>query len=233
MNYNQAISLLEENRNEKNIELWNQHGSTKGKLKSYGIGLTVLRKLAKQIGKDRSLALELWDTNNYDAKIIALLIDDPKQITRDQVEMQVEGVRQGHLAHVFSSCGAPLAKTPFVVPLLVEWINTKDSLRQSCGYGLLYEVSKSKRKDAPSNEFFLARIQEIDQSFNQVPQSVKLAMGGALMGIGKRNAILNTSALKVARKISPIEIESDRSDCDPFDVVKHLTSDYIRNKLGV
>jgi len=58
-------------------------------------------------------------------------------------------------------------------------------------------------------------------------------MGGALMGIGKRSAKLNAAALKVARQIGPIEFETESGDCEPFDVVKHLTSDYIRNKLGV
>ena len=58
-------------------------------------------------------------------------------------------------------------------------------------------------------------------------------MGGALLGIGKRNAALNAAALKVARQLGPIEFVTDSGHCEPFDVVKHLTSDYIRKKLGV
>lgn len=233
MNKTQVIDLLKINQNKKGIEKWNQHYPEIEQLKSYGIGLTVLRKLAKQIGRDRNLALELWNTDIYDAKIIALLIDDPKQMTREQVEIQVENLKYGHLAHVFSSCGASLAKTDFVVSLLVEWIKDKDKMRQSCGYGLLYEVSKSKRKNAPVNDFFLKRIQEIDTSFHKSHKAVQLAMGGALIGIGKRNAVLNASALKVAKSIGPIQFESIGSDCEPLDVTKHLTSDYIKSKLDI
>jgi len=233
LKHSEVIKLLKTNQNEKNIERWNQRGYKPGRLKSYGIGLTVLRKLAKQIGRDRDLASKLWNSNIYDAKIISLLIDDPKQITREQAEIQVESLNQGHLAHVFSSCGASLAKTNFVVPLLVEWIKGNDTMRQSCGYGLLYEISKSKRKDAPVDEFFLKRIQEISTSFHKSHKTVQLAMGGALIGIGKRNAILNMRALKVAKSIGPIHFESNASDCEPLDVSKHLTSDYIKNKLGV
>ncbi|OUR94252.1 hypothetical protein A9Q87_00985 [Flavobacteriales bacterium 34_180_T64] len=233
MNNIQVIALLKANQNKKNIERWNKRNSVSDKLKSFGIGLTVLRKLAKQIGRNRKLALELWETDIYDAKIIALLIDDPKQITQEQAEMQVENLRHGHLAHVFSSCGASLAKTHFVVPLLVEWINGKDTMRQSCGYGLLYEVSKSKRKDAPVDDFFLKRIQEISTCFHKAHKAVQLAMGGALIGIGKRNAVLNASALKVAKSIGPIQFKSNGSDCEPLNVTKHLTSDYIKNKLRV
>lgn len=233
MDHKQVIALLKSNQNKDNIEKLNQREFDKAKLKSLGIGLTILRKLAKQIGRDHNLALTLWKSDFYEARIISLLIDDPKQITKEQVELQVDDLRQGHLAHVFSSCGAPLAKTPFVVELMVDWMNSKDAMRRSCGYGLLYEVSKSKKKSAPADNFFLERIEYISTSFSGENNFVKGSMGGALMGMGKRNAKLNRAALKVAKTIGPIQIGSKKSNCEPFDVVKHLTSDYIREKLGV
>jgi hypothetical protein len=51
--------------------------------------------MAKQVGRDHDLALALWNEPNHDAKIIASLIDDPKQLTRDQVEKQVVFVNSG------------------------------------------------------------------------------------------------------------------------------------------
>lgn len=232
MNLTQVISLLKTNRNELGIQKWKQRSSSIG-IKSYGIGLTILRKLAKQIGRDHALALQLWESNVYDAQIIALLIDDPKQITREQAEMQVEHLNQGHLAHVFSSCGAPLANTPFVVELVSEWIYSKDMIRRSCGYGLLYEISKSKKKSAPNDSFFLKRIEYISMSFISEHNTVQGSMGGALIGMGKRNARLNAAALKVAKTIGPIQFKSSGSNCEPLNVVKHLTSDYIRNKFSL
>ena len=59
-----------------------------------------------------------------------------------------------------------------------------------------------------------------------------MSMAGALMGIGKRSKKLNAAALKVAREIGPIDFDPD-GRCDPMDVSKHLTSDYIRKKLGI
>ena len=38
-------------------------------------------------------------------------------LTREQAERQVEQLHGGMLVHVFSSCDATLAKTPFVVEL--------------------------------------------------------------------------------------------------------------------
>lgn len=58
------------------------------------------------------------------------------------------------------------------------------------------------------------------------------AMGSALMGIGKRNKILNQRAIEVATAVGPIDFNEDGSKCEPFDVLKHLTSDYINKKFA-
>lgn len=233
MTTSEIMALLKENQNERGLENWNRLYPDPESLKSFGINLTTLRKLAKKIGRDHDLAQELWKSDYYDARIIALLIDDPKQISRTQAEIQVEQLNQGYLAHVFSSCDASLAKTPFVVELASDWIKNKDPIRRRCGYGLMYEISKTKKKSAPDDEFFLTWIKHINDSFFTENHEVKVSMGGALMGIGKRNAKLNKAALDVARNIGPIEIKSGKTKCEPFDVTKHLTSDSLKKKLGV
>jgi len=228
-----VIALLRANQDDRGIQHWKKLGTGAGGLKSFGIGLTRLRKLAKQVGRDHQLAAELWKSDVYDARVIALLIDDPKAITPDQAEAQVEQLGSlGQLAHVFASCDATLAKTPFVGEIADKWMGSKDPMRRRCGFGLLYEISKSKKKSAPDDAYFLARIEHIGSSFDGEPRTVQGAMGGALMGIGKRTAKLNAAALKVARAIGPIRF-SDDDKCEPFDVVKHLTSDSIKKKLGV
>ncbi len=233
MNDIEVIALLKKNQNSKGIKKWSKKKQRIDRLKSYGIGLTVLRKLAKKIGKNHVLSLKLWESKFYDAKIIAILIDDPKQMTRRQIELQVESLEQGHLSHVFSSCGAPLAKTSFVAEIAHDWMHHKDTIRRRCGYGLLYEISKFKNKNTPNEDFFLERITYISTHFEAENKLVKGAMGGALLGIGKRSIKLNKAALKLAKAIGPIQIGADNSNCEPFDVVKHLTSDYIKKKLGL
>ena len=202
--------------------------NTEGKLKTFDIGLTTLRKLAKQIGRDHSLALELWNSDVYEARVIGLLIDDPKQITRQQAEAQVEELEQGALGHVFSSCDASLAKTPFVVELAEEWIKSKHRRRRKCGYGLLYEISKMKGKKAPDDAFFLKHIKNIEEAYKK-NGSVEGAF--SLLGIGKRNVKLNAAALKVAKLIGPIE--SEDKNCDPFDLADHLSKDHLKRRLGI
>lgn len=232
MNVTEILALLDAERDERGIKNWEKLGPRTAGLRSYGLGLTRLRKLAKQIGRNRDLAQALWKTDVYDAKVIALLIDDPAQMTRAQVERQVEELEGGMLAHVFASCDATLAKTAFMVELAEEWVQSHDPVRRGCGYGLLYEASKLSGKKAPSEAFFLTQVTRIANTINGELENVRLAMGTALMGIGKRSAALNKAALQVAQETGPIVFTTANGKCEPFDVAKHLTTARLKQQLS-
>lgn len=232
MKKSEVLEYLKANQDARGIAHWNAHKEESGGLECFGIGLTKLRKFAKTVGRDAELARQLWQTDVYEMKIIALLIDDPKTITIEQAEKQVEQLQGGYLAHVFSSCDATLAKASFVVELAEKWIKSKDPVRRGCGYGLLYEISKSKKKSAPDEDYFLAHIAHIEKTYQKQSIGVLMSMATALMGIGKRSKKLNAAALKVARKIGLIDFDPD-GRCEPMDVGKHLTSTYVQEKLGL
>ncbi len=192
-----------------------------------------MRKLAKQVGRDHKLAQQLWKSDIYDAKVIGMLIDDPKQLSREQVEDQVDGLQGGMLAHVFASCGATLAKTPFAFDLACDWMESRHDVRRRCAYALFYELSK-KSIEGMDDAFCLGRIDHIQNAIREEEMWVREAMAGALMGIGKRNKKLNKAAIRAAKAIGPIDIDyGDDNSCEPVDILKHLTSDYLKKKLGV
>ena len=91
MTKTEVLDLLKKNRDARGETNWKAMGDRTGGLTSFGIGLTKLRAIAKQVGRDHDLALKLWNERNHDARIIGLLIDDPTQLTRDQIETQVDG----------------------------------------------------------------------------------------------------------------------------------------------
>ena len=232
MTRTEIIELLRESRDPRGEANWKKLGEDTGGLTSYGIGLTKLRAIAKKVGRDHDLALKLWKDRNHDAKVVGLLIDDPKKLTREQIEEQADGAGTGMLGHVLSSCDAVLAKSPIAFEIARDWIASKDDVRRRCGYGLVYELSKNNRDRRLTDEFFLDCIARIEKTIVKEENWVRVAMGGALIGIGKRNKKLNAAAIKVARAIGPIHFSDGDKKCEPMDVLKHLTSDYLRNKLG-
>lgn len=230
MKKTEVIALLKQNSNERGIAHWKKKPRT---LKSFGIGLTQLRKLAKQVGRDHKLALQLWKSNIYDAKIMGLLIDDPKQLSREQAEEQVEELNEGMLSHVFASCDATLAKAPFAFELACDWMDCNDPVRRRCAYGLVYELSK-KNVEGMDDAWCLDRIDHIRNAIHGEEMWVRESMNGALIGIGKRNRKLNKAAIRAAKAIGSVDVDyGDDNNCEPVDVMKHLTSDYLKKKLSV
>ena len=228
-----VMAMLRERKDPRGIANWKKRMASRPHLKSYGLGLTKLRKLAREIGRDHTLAQKLWKSDVYDARVLGLLIDEPKKMTREQAEIQVDELEGGLFAHVFATCDATLAKTKFAFPLSCEWMDSDDPMRRRCGYTLLYELSKKNPKGM-DEAFLLDRIADISEAIDSETPDVRVAMAGALLGVGKRSKKLNKAAVRIAKKVGPIDIETgNETKCEPFDLLKHLTSDYVKNKLGL
>src|SRR5688572_4404823 len=54
--------------------------------RALGVRIPDLRRLAKHVGTDHSLALGLWKTGIHEARILASMIDDPAAVTERQME---------------------------------------------------------------------------------------------------------------------------------------------------
>lgn len=229
MTQKEVFNLLEENKNERGIANWKQIQETeRSKMDSYGIGLTQLKKIAKQIGRNHDLSLELWDTNVYDAKIMATLIDEPKKVTREQVEKQVADINYWMMSH--SYCGSLLCKTKFAKELSDEWRTDKDATKRRCAYLLLYHNKGNKNS---TDDYLEDILRTIEKDLPTEENFVKDAMNNALWAIGQLNAKLHKQALAIAQKIGKVEVDYGANSCEAVDVVKHLSSDRIKKKLGV
>ncbi|NIM44455.1 MAG: DNA alkylation repair protein, partial [Nitrososphaeria archaeon] len=57
-----------------------------------GVSVPNMRRIAKEIGKDHELALELWKTEIPEARIVAAMIDEPEKLTEKQMEEWVKDI---------------------------------------------------------------------------------------------------------------------------------------------
>src|SRR4030042_7044498 len=54
--------------------------------KRLGVSVPDMRKLAKELGRDHELALDLWRTGIAEARIMAGMVGDPTRLTQEQME---------------------------------------------------------------------------------------------------------------------------------------------------
>lgn len=224
MTYKEVIELLATNKNQRGIDNWDRTGF-KG-LKSWGIGLTQIRKLAKKVERNHNLAFELWKSDYFDARQMACLIEEYKKVTEAQIDLQVKSINFWLLSHTY--IGDLVAKTQYAQKKADQWIAEQDNLLLRCGFLLLYWLAKDNKKLPDS--YFEAYFYQI-KNLQQEENFVKDAMNNALLSIGKRNKSLHGQALDIASANGTVNVDYGDNSCQAVDVVKHLTSDYVTNKF--
>lgn len=223
-----VISLLKANANERGIAAWKRMDPSHGAWTSYGIGLTVLKKLAKQIGRDHNLALQLWEEKNCECKVMSTLIEDHSEVTEEQVERQVSEVGYWLMAH--SYCQSLMSGVPFRRAKCEEWIKSRDHVRRRCGYLVLAGLAGSD-KSLPES-YFEPYLVTIEKDLQSEENFVRDAMNNALYAIGCRSRALHKRALAIAKKIGRVEVDYGDNSCQAVDVVKHLSSDRVKAKVA-
>ena len=169
--------------------------------KSFGIRTPVLKQFAKEVRKqaeDRHvLARDLWETGNFEARAVAFWIDDPKQVTKKQMDAWAKDF--DNWATVDGTCCYLFCKTPFAYEKAIEWCGKNPEYIKRAGFSLMayLAVHDKRAEDAKLAEFLPIIEQHSDDDRN----FVKKAVNWALRQIGKRSLGLNALAVEAAERI--------------------------------
>src|SRR5690606_1671798 len=112
--------------------------------KAFGIKIPVLRNLAKVIGKEHQLALELWETGFHEARLLAVFISDPKQITEAQMESWVKDFNSWDLCD--QACMNLFDRTPIAYAKALEWAGREAEFEKRAGFALMASLAMHDKK---------------------------------------------------------------------------------------
>ncbi|HEY4979539.1 MAG TPA: DNA alkylation repair protein [Candidatus Acidoferrum sp.] len=163
----------------------------------YGVAKPALDELAKEIGKNHQLALELWDSGVHDARILAGMVDDAKQVTASQMERWVRDfdnwdICDGTCCHLFVFTKAAWTKA-------YAWSKRKNEFQKRAGFALAAYLAY--RDKAASDGEFREFLKVIEREARDERNFVRKAVNWALRNIGKRNLRLNREAIRLAEKL--------------------------------
>lgn len=192
---------------------------------NYGVNVTTLRKLAKEIGENHELARELWASGIRDARILAATIDDPKQVTEKQLESMVLDLDSWDVCD--HCCSDIFLKSEFAYKKAIEWSSRKEEFVKRTGFSLMARLAVQDKK--AEDEKFEKFLPLIKRESNDERNYVKKAVNWALRQIGKRNVHLNKKAIKTAKEIQKMDSKSARWIAS--DALRELTSDKIQKRL--
>lgn len=171
---------------------------------SLGIYHKDLREIAKQIGKDSQLAVQLFDSGIYEARILCSKVFNPKEITEELMEKWVSTFENWEVCDSF--CMGLFAKSNLALTKILEWSERKPEFEKRAAFAIMaaYCMADKKSDNALFSQFFpLIKKAATDERLY-----VKKAVNWALRNIGKRNIDLKKEAIKVCKELINTESKS-------------------------
>jgi 3-methyladenine DNA glycosylase AlkD len=161
---------------------------------AYGIDAPALCRLAREIGRDHRLAAGLWNTGVREARLLAALIEEPKQVSEAQAERWARAFNSWDM--VDNVCRYLLLFTPFAWKKTREWSRRREEFVKRAAFSLMAYLAIHDH-DSPDRRF-LPCLEIIRREASDPRLYVRKGVNWALRQIGKRSLMLRRRALAVA-----------------------------------
>ncbi len=191
-----------------------------------GVSMVELRAMARRVGKNHRLALDLWASGIHEARILAALVDDPHLVTEEQADNWALDIDSWDVCDQL--CGNLLDRTAFAYRKAEEWCGREETFVKRAGFVLIAQLAVHDKK--AEDEAFLAFLPLVRRESGDDRNFVKKAVSWALRHIGKRNARLNLAAVEVAREIRQMDSRSARWIAS--DALRELTGEAVQKRVG-
>ncbi len=191
-----------------------------------GLSMPAMRRIAKTLGRNHDLALQLWATGIPDARIVAGMVADPARLTSRQMDAWARGFESWDVCD--QVCGSAFIASPLAWAKVAEWAARPQAFVRRAAFALLATLAVHDK--AANNAAFIDALAVIEAAAGDERNFVKKAVNWALRNIGKRNAALNRAAIDAARRIQAQGTGSARWIA--ADALRELAGDAVQARLN-
>jgi 3-methyladenine DNA glycosylase AlkD len=163
-----------------------------------GVRMADIQKLGKQLGHDHALALGLWKTGIYEARMLCAFVDEADKVTPAQMDAWARDF--GNWAVCDTLTFVLWVRTPHAFAKVRKWATHRDEYVKRGAFALLAGIAL-KDKEATDAQL-LRSLALIEKASTDERNFVKKGVNWALRGIGGRNLALNEAAVALARKLA-------------------------------
>jgi 3-methyladenine DNA glycosylase AlkD len=161
----------------------------------HGVNLTQLRTLAKQLGAQHELALQLWGTDNTAARLLATLLCKPKALSAAELDALVRDIRWPKLLDWFIV--NVVKQSRHAEELRLRWKDGADLVGRA-GWSL---TTERVVKNAEGLELE-ALLSQIEKELKQAPEHKQWAMNHCLAEIGIHHPAQRARAIKIGEGLA-------------------------------
>ena len=163
-----------------------------------GVKLGEIRPIAKAIKLNTAFGLELWETGFLEARLVAVLIMKPKELSVEQLKMLAQTATYGHLADWVNSY--LVKQHPEKEALRNAWLSlnaTEEPWLARTAWSLTTErVSKS-----PDGLDIAGVLNRIDNELATAPEPTRWTMNFCLGELGIHHAKYRAEAVAIGERV--------------------------------
>ena len=187
----------------------------------FGVKIGDMKKIQKRIKMDYQLALDLYDTGNYDAMYLAGLIADDARMTKKDLQRWVDKAYAGSLPGATVPWVA--AGSPHGYEMALKWIESPKPLVASAGWSTLSSLVTMKEDSELDLPEIKRLLQRVHKTIHSAPDVVRYTMNWFIIAVGSSVKPLTDMALEIGEKLGPISADIGNNSCEVF-----FAPDYIR-----
>jgi len=161
----------------------------------FGVRMGDIRKVAKEVGRDHAVAMELWATAHLEARLLAVLVLQAKRLSGDEIEAMLREARFAQLADWLQAY--VVKDHPEAASRREAWMDDPDPWVARAGWSLTAgRVARSA--DGLDLDALLDRI---EAELTSADPASQWTMNNTLAGIGIHHAQHRERALAIGEAL--------------------------------
>jgi 3-methyladenine DNA glycosylase AlkD len=194
--------------------------------RAFGVSMAKIQVLARRLGRDHSLALALWETEWYEARLLASLVAEPERLTATQMDRWCRDF--DNWAVCDTACFHLFDRTPHAFGKVRKWSARRGEQQRRAAFALL--ASLALHDKAAADAEFARCLPLVEAAAGDDRNFVKKAVSWALRGVGRRSLALNRDAVALSRRLMESPLPAARWVGQ--DALKELTSAAVTRRLA-
>jgi 3-methyladenine DNA glycosylase AlkD len=194
--------------------------------KAFGVSVGALRSQARKIGRDHALAVALWKSGWYEARMLATLVEDPGLVSPAQMDRWCRDFDNWAICD--TACFHLFDRSPHAWRKIAEWAKRSDEFQKRAAFALLASVAAHDKTTADGP--FLKSLPLIEHAARDERNFVKKGVSWALRAVGHRSPALHASSVKLAQRLASSSDKAAR--WVGTDALRDLTRPMVLRKLA-
>jgi 3-methyladenine DNA glycosylase AlkD len=196
----------------------------------FGVKIGDMKKIQKRIKIDHQLALDLYDTGNYDAMYFAALIAEDAKMTEKDLNRWAEKAIGGALA--CSTVAWVAAGSNHGFKLALAWIDSKKEHVAAAGWATVSSLVALKKDEDLDIAALKKLLERVQKTIHQERNDVRQAMNVFLVAVGTHVAGLTDLAVQTAKKIGEVTYDVGNTACKVPNAVEYIQKARDAGTLG-